>query len=181
MANRRCASQADESVFRIHDPSSSGGVDLRRATVVHDSRYGNTAKVAEAIADVLRGSGFDEVRSETVESADVNEVATCCAIFVGSPNHIGGPTRRVRRFIRNLAAFDLSDRRVCFFDTYIGGDFGRAVGKMHNEFKARNDTADTLSPGLSLRVKGMKGPLAEGELAKVEDFVRATVSSEGET
>ncbi|HIH00731.1 TPA: flavodoxin family protein [Thermoplasmata archaeon] len=152
---------------------------MRRAAIVYESKFGNTAKVAEAVADALRSSGFDEVRSETVESADVNKVATYKVIFVGSPNHMGGPTRRIRKLLRSLAAFDLSDRRVCFFDTYIGGDFEKAVGKMHNEFRARNDTADIIPPGLSLRVEGMKGPLAEGELAKVTDFVRAAIGGEG--
>ena len=152
---------------------------MRRAAVVCDSKFGNTAKVAAAIADALRDSGFDEVLSESVASADVNKVATYNAIFVGSPNHVGGPTRRVRKFLRSLAAFDLSDRQVGFFDTYIGGDFGKAVGRMHNEFRARNGTAKVLSPGLSLRVEGMKGPLAEGELGKAKEFVAAAMSNEG--
>ena len=150
---------------------------MRRAAVVYDSKFGNTAKAATAIVDALRVSGFDEVMSESVASADVNKVATYNAIFVGSPNHVGGPTRRVRKFLRSLAAFDLSDRRVGFFDTYIGGDCGKAVGRMHNEFRARNDTAKVVSPGLSLRVEGMKGPIAEGELAKTREFVNAAVGS----
>ena len=59
---------------------------------------------------------------------------------------------------------------MAFFDTYIGGDFGRAVAKMENEFKARNQDAVVVTPGLSLRVEGMKGPLADGELVKGADF-----------
>ena len=143
---------------------------MRRVAIVYESKYGNTAQVAEAIRAALRGAGVSEVVSEKIDSADVNRVATFDAILVGSPNHIGGPTRRVKKFIRSLAAFDLSGKRLAFFDTYIGGDFGKAVAKMENEFKARNQDAVVVTPGLSLRVEGMKGPLADGELVKGADF-----------
>ena len=143
---------------------------MRRVAIVYESKYGNTAQVAEAIRAALRGAGVPEVVSEKIDSADVNRVATFDAILVGSPNHIGGPTRRVKKFIRSLAAFDLSGKRLAFFDTYIGGDFGKAVAKMENEFKARNQDAVVVTPGLSLRVEGMKGPLADGELVKGADF-----------
>ncbi|MCJ7490029.1 MAG: flavodoxin family protein [Thermoplasmata archaeon] len=143
---------------------------MRRVAIVYESKYGNTAQVAEAIRAALRGAGVSEVVSEKIDSSDVNRVATFDAILVGSPNHIGGPTRRVKKFIRSLAAFDLSGKRLAFFDTYIGGDFGRAVAKMENEFKARNQDAVVVTPGLSLRVEGMKGPLADGELVKGADF-----------
>ena len=143
---------------------------MRRVAIVYESKYGNTAQVAEAIREAMRGAGVPEVVSMNVDSADVNRVATFDAILVGSPNHIGGPTRRVKKFIRSLAAFDLSGKRLAFFDTYIGGDFGKAVAKMEDEFKARNPGAVVVTPGLSLRVDGMKGPVADGELTKGADF-----------
>jgi flavodoxin len=178
---RRQLGKVDESVFRCQPPSRLGGMGLQRAAIVYESKFGNTARVAEAIEKKLRGAGASEVITQKVESSDVNKVATYDVIFVGSPNHVGGPTRRVRRFVRSLAAFDLSGRHVGFFDTYIGGDFGKAVGKMQNEFKARNQSATMISPGLSLRVEGMKGPLAEGELSKAAEFVNmvADVGDEG--
>ena len=83
---------------------------MRRVAIVYESKYGNTAQVAEAIRAALRGAGVSEVVSEKIDSADVNRVATFDAILIGSPNHIGGPTRRVKKFIRSLAAFDLSGK-----------------------------------------------------------------------
>jgi flavodoxin len=148
---------------------------LRRVAIVYESKYGNTAQVAEAIRAALRGAGVSEVVSEKIDSADVNRVVTFDAILIGSPNHMGGPTRRVRKFIRSLAVFDLSGKRLAFFDTYIGGDFGRAVVRMEDEFKARNQDALVVTPGLSLRVEGMKGPLADGELVKGADFVKSVI------
>lgn len=148
---------------------------MRRVAIVYESKYGNTAQVAEAIRAALRGAGVSEVVSEKIDSADVNRVVTFDAILIGSPNHMGGPTRRVRKFIRSLAVFDLSGKRLAFFDTYIGGDFGRAVTRMEDEFKARNQDALVVTPGLSLRVEGMKGPLADGELVKGADFVKSVI------
>lgn len=140
--------------------------------IVYESKFGNTAKVADALRDGFKGAGVTDVEASMIDSADVNKVVTYDAILVGSPNHIGGPTRRVRRFIRSLSAFNLEGKRVAFFDTYIGGDFGKAVAKMHNELKARNPDAVIFAPGLSLRVEGMKGPLAEGELDKAAEFAK---------
>ena len=153
---------------------------MRRVAIVYESKYGNTAQVAEAIREAMRGAGVPEVVSVKVDSADVNRVATFDAILVGSPNHIGGPTRRVKKFIRCLAAFDLSGKRLAFFDTYIGGDFGKAVAKMEDEFKARNQGAVVVTPGLSLRVDGMKGPVADGELAKGADFGKLVAEQSGD-
>jgi flavodoxin len=150
-------------------------MDMSRAAIVYESKFGNTARVGEAIAAALKTTGISDVYYGPVESADVNKLATYDAILIGSPNHIGGPTRRVRKLIRSLADFDLTGRKVAFFDTYIGGDFGKAVGKMHNEFKARNQSAVIVAPGLSLRVEGMKGPLADGELAKATAFGESVV------
>jgi flavodoxin len=152
-----------------------GGVGVRRAAIVYESKFGNTARVAETIKEALKGAGVSEVVSENVSSADVNKVVTFDAILIGSPNHLGGPTRRVRKFIRSLAAFDLSGKRLAFFDTYIGGDFGKAISKMQNELKVRNPSAVVVSPGLSIRVEGMKGPLADEELAKGSDFGKLVV------
>lgn len=148
---------------------------MRRAAIVYESKFGNTARVAETIKEALKGAGVPEVVTETVDTADVNKVVTFDAILIGSPNHLGGPTRRVKKFIRSLAAFDLSGKRLAFFDTYIGSDYGKATSKMQNELKMRNSNAVVVTPGLSVRVEGMKGPLADDELAKGSDFGRLIV------
>ena len=40
------------------------------------------------------------------------------AILVGSPNHIGGPTRSIRDFVDNLGKLGLKENLYAAFDTY---------------------------------------------------------------
>lgn len=142
------------------------------ASIVVESKYGNTAKVAEAIAEGYRSSGAGEAKVVPIREADVEEIAKADIILVGSPNHVGGPMRTVRKFIKALGRNDLTGRSVAFFDTYIGKEFGKALRKMESEMAQRNPGAGMISPGLSLRVESMKGPLAEGELDKGVAFGR---------
>lgn len=145
-------------------------------SIVVESKFGNTAKVAEAVAKGLADSGVDEVTVKGIREADAAEVASADVVLIGSPNHVGGPTRTVRKFIKAMAKRDLSGKTVVFFDTYIGKDVGKAVGKMEAEMSSRNSKAKLILPGLSLRVESMKGPLAEGEIDKGVEFGR-TVSA----
>ena len=138
--------------------------------IVVESKYGNTAKVAEAIAKGLNESGIEDVTISRIREADISQIARADIILIGSPNHVGGPTRSVRKFIRGMSTNNLSDKPVAFFDTYIGKDVGKAVHKMETEMFSRSPKTRVLTPGLSLRVEGMKGPLAEGELEKAAEF-----------
>ncbi|UCE81155.1 MAG: flavodoxin family protein [Methanobacteriota archaeon] len=142
-------------------------------SIVVESKYGNTAKVAEAVAKGLTDSGISEVVVNGIREIDAEEVARADVILIGSPNHVGGPTRTVKKLIRAISKRDLSRKSVAFFDTYLNKDFGKAVGKMEAEMASRNPKANLITPGLSLRVTSMKGPLAEGELDKGVEFGRA--------
>jgi hypothetical protein len=52
----------------------------------------------------------------------------------------------------------------------MGGDFNKAVLKMEDRVKKKASSLDLISPGLSIKVDGMKGPIADGELSKCRDF-----------
>ena len=138
--------------------------------IVVESKYGNTAKVAEAIAKGLNESGIEDVTISRIREADISQIARADIILIGSPNHVGGPTRSVRKLIRRMSTSDLTNKQVAFFDTYMGKDIGKAVRKMEAETSSRGPKTRVLTSGLSLRVEGMKGPLAEGELEKAVEF-----------
>ncbi|UCE45517.1 MAG: hypothetical protein JSU93_01080 [Methanobacteriota archaeon] len=142
-------------------------------SIVVESKFGNTAKVAEAIAKSLMDSGFGEVKVSRISEADAGSSAQADVILIGSPNHVGGPTRTVKKFMKAMSKSDLSGKSMAFFDTYIGKDIGKAVRKMESDMASRNSRVRIVSPGLSLRVKSMKGPLDEGEIDKADEFVRA--------
>ena len=138
--------------------------------VVYDTKYGNTRLVAEKIAEGMREVDGIETAISDVEEVDLEKVANCNAILIGSPNHWGGPSRTIRKFIDKLGKLDLKAKWVAVFDTYIKEDFEKAVKKMEKRIHEKVPNLKLIASGLSIRVGGMKGPIVEGELPKCKDF-----------
>jgi len=143
---------------------------LAKVIVVYESKYGNTKLVAESIIDGMREvEGIEAVLSELKE-ADLNKVPDYDAILIGSPNHFGGPTRGVRKFIDKLGKLNLKRKLFAVFDTYLGRDFEKAVKKMEKRINEKVLGLKQIAPGLSIKVGGIKGPILEGDLPKCKEF-----------
>ena len=138
--------------------------------VVYDTKYGNTKIVAEEILEGLREVEGVETAISDVEEVDLGRVADSEAILIGTPNHMGGPAWTIRKFIDKLGKVDLKAEWAAVFDTYLGGDFEKVVKKMEKRIREKIPRLKLVSPGLSVRVEGMKGPIAEGELPKCREF-----------
>ena len=143
---------------------------MAKAIVVYESKYGNTKLVAETIIEGMRGvSGIETVLSE-VKEVDLNQLSDFDAILVGSPNHMGGATKSIRKFIDKVGKLNLEGKLAAVFDTYLGGDFEKAVKKMEKQIGEKAPGLKLAAPGLSIKVDGMKGPITEGELPKGKEF-----------
>ncbi|MGQ9788739.1 MAG: flavodoxin family protein [Candidatus Hadarchaeaceae archaeon] len=144
-----------------------------KVLITYESKYGNTKQVSEKIAEGMRK--VKGVKPDVCEIKEVNlgRIREYDVILVGSPNHIGGPTRGVRKFIDVLGKQGLEGKVFAAFDTYLGGDFEKAVKKLERRIAEKIPGAQVLSSGLSVRVLGVKGPVSEDELAKAVDFGRA--------
>jgi len=143
---------------------------LAKVIVVYESKYGNTKLVAETIIEGMREvEGMEAVLSERKE-VDLNNIIDYDAILVGSPNHFGGPTRSVKKFIDKLGKLPLKGKMFAVFDTYIRGDFEKAVKKMEKRINEKAPGLKRIAPGLSIKVKGIKGPVLGEELPKCKEF-----------
>jgi len=100
----------------------------------------------------------------------LKEIPFYDAILIGSPNHVGGPTRGVRSFIDKLGDLRLDGMKYAVFDTYMGGDFEKAVKKMEKRINEKAPGLKRVVAGLSIKVKGIKGPILEDELPKCREF-----------
>ncbi len=138
--------------------------------VVYDTKYGNTKLVAEKIVEGLMEVEGIEAAVSDVEEVDLDDVAGSDAILIGSPNHVGSPARSITKFIDRLGRFGLEGKQVAVFDTYLGGDFQKAARKMEQRINEKAPGLKIIAPRLSIRVEGMKGPVAEGELPKSKEF-----------
>ncbi|MFC1713180.1 flavodoxin family protein [Candidatus Poribacteria bacterium] len=143
---------------------------MAKVMVVYESKHGNTKLVAETIISGIKETPEMEAVISTIKKADPNRVAESDAILIGSPNHIGRPTRRTRKFISSLSEANLAGKLAAVFDTYIGKDFEKAVKKMEKQIGEDVPGLELVAPGLSIKVDGMKGPVSEGELPKCKEF-----------
>jgi flavorubredoxin len=138
--------------------------------VAYDTKYGNTKRVAEAIAQGLQAAREIKATVVDIKDVDLGSIPTFDAFLVGSPNHIGGPTRPFKGFIERLGKHRLEGRSIAVFDTYFGKDFQKAVKKMEERVRKEVPSLTLITPGLSIKVVETKGPIADGELPKCEEF-----------
>jgi flavodoxin len=143
---------------------------LAKVIVVYESKYGNTKLVAETIVEGMREvEGIETVLSELKE-VDLNKIHDYDVILIGSPNHFGGPTRGVKKFIDKLGKLPLKGKLFAVFDTYLEKDFEKAVKKMEKRINEKVPGLKQIAPGLSIKVQGIKGPILEAELPKCKEF-----------
>ena len=143
---------------------------MAKAIVVYESKYGNTKLVAETIVEGMREvPGVEAVLSE-LKKVDLNQLAGFDVILLGTPTHFGTATRSIKKFIDKLGKLNQEGKLVAVFDTYLGGDFEKAVKKMEKQINEKTPGLKLAASGLSIRVDGMKGPITEGELPKCKEF-----------
>ena len=143
---------------------------MARVFVVYDTKYGNTKLVAEKIVEGIREVEGIETAIGDVEEVNLENLADSDSILIGSPNHMGGPARGVKKLIDKLGKLDLKAKWVAVFDTYLGEDFEKATKKMEKRIGEKFPGVKLITSGLSIRGGGTKGPIVEGELPKCKDF-----------
>ena len=154
---------------------------MAKAIVVYESKYGNTKLVAETIIEGMREVSGADVTLNELKEVDLSQLVDFDAILIGSPNHMGRQTRGIRKFIDELGKLKLEGKLAAVFDTYLGGDFEKAVKKMEKQITEKAPGLRLVTPGLSIRVEGTKGPIAEGELPKCKQFgVKIAAQLEGQ-
>jgi flavodoxin len=142
---------------------------MAKAVIIYESVYGNTKQVAEAIAGGLGEAGV-EVTLHALKGVDTATLKDYDAVLVGSPNHVGGATIAMRRFIGKLGKLKLDGKWVAAFDTYGGSAHAQALKNMSDSLAKSAPGMKLVIPGLSVKVMGMKGPIAEGELPRSREF-----------
>lgn len=143
---------------------------MARAVIIYESKYGNTRLVAEKIAEGIRQASGVEAEVRELKVVNPEGLTEFDAIVIGSPNHMGNATRSIRTFIDKLGKIKLRGKLAAVFDTCIDRDLEKAVKKMEKQLVEKTPSLSLAAPGLSVRVEGMKGPIAEGELPRCQDF-----------
>jgi len=143
---------------------------MANVIIVYESKYGNTKIVAETIAEGMGQVSENKITLRELKDVNTKQLVDFDLILIGSPNHMGGPTGGIKKFISNLGKLDLKEKHAAAFDTYMAGDYEKAVKKMEKQITEKVPELRLLTPGISIRVEGMKGQITEGELPKCRDF-----------
>jgi len=153
---------------------------MAKVFVFYDSKYGNTKLAAEKIAEGLRGDDV-EVDVGYVKNASVQNVLDYAAIVLGAPNHMGRPSQTMKKFIAQLSALNLKDKKVAVFGTYAGKTrpLDRSVKKMVSMVQEKLPNLVLLASSLSVHVKGVSGPVLDGELSRCVEFGRLIATQLG--
>ena len=146
-----------------------------KALIVYDSVYGNTEKIARAIAEAITPS--NEVKVLQAGEADPSELTSIDLLIVGSPTHGGRPTPAVQNLLNKVSK--LQGIKVAAFDTRIPTKlvrvFGYAAGRIANNLKKKGSTLIASPEGFF--VTGGQGPLKEGELERAAAWAKGILES----
>ncbi len=144
-----------------------------KVLIVYYTKYGNTKKVAEQIAEGITSIEGNEVVVNNVKDVNLKKEASYDLILIGSPNHFGRHVGSIKKFINKLPKSQLKAKTYAVFDTYITADFEKAVKKMEQQISETMPDLTKASPGLSIKVEGTgvsKGPIVNEELPKCKEF-----------
>jgi flavodoxin len=148
-----------------------------RILIIYDSVYGNTEKIARAIAGAI--TQFGEVKVLRVGEANPLELGSIDLLMVGSPTQGGKPTPAVQEFLSKIPANALKNINVASFDTrvkmFIAKLFGYAAGHIADSLKSKGGHLVAQPEGFI--VKGNEGPLKEGELERAADWAKGILQS----
>ena len=146
-----------------------------KTLVVYDSVFGNTEKIARAVAE---SAGAEAVK---VDAAEPEALQGVTLLIVGSPTRAFRPTPAISRFVKGLPRKALQGVSVAAFDTrmiveeiniafltFIVSIFGYAA-KPIADAMAKKGGMPVLEPE-GFFVKDSEGPLKDGELKRAKDW-----------
>ena len=147
-----------------------------KTLIVYDSFYGNTEKIAQAIAKALAKSS--EVKLIRPDEANPSQFGSVDLLIVGSPTQGGRHTKAIQGFLEKIPSGVLKSINVAAFDTRLSSRwvkiFGYAAGRIADSLKKKG--GNLLEPPEGFKVNGREGPLKEGELERAanwaEDILR---------
>jgi flavodoxin len=145
-----------------------------RVLVVYDSVYGNTEKIARAIAGAFSG----EVRVVQAGEVSPAELESVDLLVVGAPTQGGRPTPAVKEFLDRVPKPAIRGIKVATFDTRFSAKmakiFGYAAGRLAEGLKKKGGSLVAAPEGFF--VEGTEGPLKAGELERAAAWGRGIAS-----
>ena len=151
-----------------------------KVLIAYDTKYGNTENVANLIAEGITSTGSNEVVVNNLRDINLKKEDYYDLILIGSPVNFGKHVGSVKKFIDKLPKANLKVNAYTLFNTYMGDDsettkegacgHTKMLDKMEAQISGKMPNLTKVSPGLSIQVNGMKGPISNEDLPKCKDF-----------
>jgi flavodoxin len=142
-----------------------------KALVVYDSKWGNTEKIAKAIAAGIGG----DCKVARVGTSDAKRDDNVDLIVLGSPILGGRPSESIQQYINGISSAFAGRLKVATFDTRLLMKFAKLFGyasvRMAKELKGKGCTVVSEAQGYI--VEGRSGPLASGEVERAMQWGKA--------
>lgn len=152
------------------------------ALIIYDSVFGNTEKVALAMAEALQ-NGARAVNVNQVPSLNLQDYDL---ILIGSPTRAFKPTEGIMTFLKSLSPAVLASKKLAVFDTRIPLDsisskFFRGIVKAGGYADAVMKRMINKKGGQVIGAEGFyvlesEGPLADGELDRAARWAGSLVT-----
>ena len=144
------------------------------ALVLYDSQYGDTERIAQAIAETL--AEFGEARALRLDPSQPVDLQGVDVFIVGCPTQGWRPTQAVQSFLEEVSSEELRGLAGACFDTRFRLPHfmtGSAANVMAGKLREKGVSLP-VEPE-SFFVKGTEGPLREGELERAATWARQIV------
>ncbi len=149
------------------------------ALVIYDSVFGNTEKVALAMAEALQNGA----RAVNVNQVPALNLQDFDFILIGSPTRGFKPTEGITAFLKSVTPSELSSKKLAVFDTRIpletiSNKFFRRIVKAGGYADAVMKKLIEKKGGQVIGSEGFlvlasEGPLADGELERAAQWARS--------
>ncbi|MBM5804700.1 MAG: hypothetical protein FJZ49_01280 [Candidatus Verstraetearchaeota archaeon] len=133
---------------------------MKRAIVIYDTKFGNTEKIARALACGMEKQGV-KVDCVKADEVDVDKLVEYDFLVIGGPTHAFGVSKPMKAFLEKLRSVDIKGKKAFAFDTkyksWLAGSAGKGIEKT-----LKGLGMSIVKPHSSAIIKGSEGPLEEG-------------------
>lgn len=133
---------------------------MTKGIVIFDSKYGNTERVAQALASGLKGEGL-EVECVRCDRVPMDRLKEYDFLAIGGPTQYGTISKPLEEFLRRVSPADVRGKKAFAFDTrYADERAGSAAKDIQRRLEPLG--LGIVRPHASAIVLGGEGPLEEG-------------------
>jgi len=133
---------------------------MKKAITIFDTKFGNTEKIARALARGMEKQGV-KVDCVKADEVDVDKLVEYDFLAIGGPTHAFGVSKPMKAFLEKLRSVDIKGKKAFAFDTKLKLFFAGSAGKgIEKELKKLG--MGLVKPHVSAIVKANEGPLEAG-------------------